>query len=323
MKFGVPRHDAGDGARLQAGPKAIASTIQRHLDANGLARKDLIREHLSKSSIEKLFQGDFTERTLNKVEGILKTSFQRQAQGQFQEQPKVRDDTAAKSVGGYVFDAVEYLQGDYLCVRPMFANPANINAYLISIAWSDAQKCLVFEEKSRFDGKYRQVGTVYIPFGTAFMNLVSSSAGNVRTVLLSLPDTENIMRGIISTLSNPKGSIYIPVAAPIVLRKLRAGEEPELGVIAPDSRRYGEYQSWLATVLTEEFGIFAVPQPPAQRQGQGRRQALTAVPRRNQIAIQDERPRIAPGPFDFLTLAGNSRLKPQYPQVLQRGGVAT
>ena len=56
--------------------KAIASAIQRHLDANGLARKDLIREHLSKSSIEKLFQGDFTERTLNKVEGILKTSFQ-------------------------------------------------------------------------------------------------------------------------------------------------------------------------------------------------------------------------------------------------------
>ena len=56
--------------------KAIATAIQRYLDANGLARKDLIREHLSKSSIEKLFQGDFTERTLNKVEGILKTSFQ-------------------------------------------------------------------------------------------------------------------------------------------------------------------------------------------------------------------------------------------------------
>ena len=249
------RQETGLGSKEDR--KAIASAIQRHLDAIGLARKDLIREHLSKSSIEKLFQGDFTERTLNKVEGILKTSFQRQ--------PKAREDTAAKSVGGYVFDAVEYLQGDYLCVRPMFANPANFNAYLISMTWSDAQKCLVFEEKSRFDGKYRQIGTVYIPFGTAFMNLVSSSAGNVRTILLSLPDSEDMMRGIISTLSNPKGSIYIPVAAPIVLRKLRAGEEPELGVIARDNRRYAEYQSWLATVLTEEFGIFAVPQPSAQR----------------------------------------------------------
>jgi hypothetical protein len=237
--------------------KAIASAIQRYLDANGLARKDLIREHLSKSSIEKLFQGDFTERTLNKVEGILKTSFQKPA--------AVRRDTAAKSVGGYVFDAVEYLQGDYLCIRPMFANPANINAYVIAIAWSDAQNCLVFEEKLRFDGKYRQIGTVYIPFGTAFMNLVSSSAGNVRTVLLSLPDSDGMMRGIINTLSNPKGSIYIPVAAPIVLRKIRPTEEPELGVISPDHRRYGEYQSWLASVLTEEFGIFAVPQPPVRR----------------------------------------------------------
>ena len=237
--------------------KAIASAIQRYLDANGLARKDLIREHLSKSSIEKLFQGDFTERTLNKVEGILKTSFRKSSAG--------RDDTADRSVGGYVFDAVEYLQGDYLCVRPMFANPANFNAYLVTISWSDERKCLVFEEKSRFDGKYRQKGTVHIPFGTAYMNLVSSSAGNVRTILLSLPDSDDLMRGIILTLSNPKGSVYIPVAAPIVLRKLRKAEQPELGVITENQLSHGEYQSSLATVLTEEFGIFAVPQPSGQR----------------------------------------------------------
>ena len=69
------------------------------------------------------------------------------------------------------------------------------------------------------------------------------------------------------TLSNPKGSVYIPVAAPIVLRKLRKAEEPELGIIAENHRSHGEYQSWLATVLTEEFGIFAVPQPSGQRKG--------------------------------------------------------
>jgi hypothetical protein len=75
MKFGKHdmRQETGLGSKEDR--KAIASAIQRHLDAIGLARKDLIREHLSKSSIEKLFQGDFTERTLNKVEGILKTSF--------------------------------------------------------------------------------------------------------------------------------------------------------------------------------------------------------------------------------------------------------
>src|SRR5471032_1174882 len=249
------KHETALGSKPDK--KAIATAIQRYLDANGLARKDLIREHLSKSSIEKLFQGDFTERTLNKVEGILKTSFRASS--------AIREDTADRSVGGYVFDAVEYLQGDYLCVRPMFANPANFNAYLVTISWSDQRKCLVFEEKSRFDGKYRQQGTVHIPFGTSYMNLVSASAGNVRTILLSLPDSDDMMRGIISTLSNPKGSVYIPVAAPIVLRKLRKAEEPELGIIAENNRSHDEYRSWLATVVSEEFGIFAMPQPSAQR----------------------------------------------------------
>ena len=38
---------------------AIAAAIQHHLDAHGLARKDLIRDYLSKSTIDKLFQGEF------------------------------------------------------------------------------------------------------------------------------------------------------------------------------------------------------------------------------------------------------------------------
>jgi hypothetical protein len=249
------KHETALGSKPDK--KAIATAIQRYLDANGLARKDLIRGHLSKSSIEKLFQGEFTERTLNKVEGILKISFRAPSAS--------REETADRSVGGYVFDAVAYLQGDYLCVRPMFANPANFNAYLVTISWSDERKCLVFEEKSRFDGKYRQQGTVHIPFGTAYMNLVSANAGNVRTILLSLPDSDGMMRGIISTLSNPKGSVYIPVAAPMVLRKLRKAEEPELGIIAENHRRHDEYRSWLATVLTEEFGIFAMPPASAPR----------------------------------------------------------
>jgi hypothetical protein len=248
------KHDTSLGSKPDK--KAIADAIQRYLDANGLARKDLIREHLSKSTIEKLFQGDFTDRTLNKVEGVLKTSFQR---------PSRRQEAACKTVGAYVFEAVEYLQGDYLCVRPLFTNPSNLSAYLISIVWSNEQNCLVFEEKSRFDAKYRQVGTVYIPFGTSFMNLVSSAQGNVRTILLSLPDSESILRGIISTLSNPKGSIFIPVTAPIFLRKLRAAEEPELGKISPENRSYEEYRALLMTVLTEEFGIFAVPPAAAQQ----------------------------------------------------------
>jgi hypothetical protein len=239
--------------------RAVAAEIQRYLDANGLSRKDLIRDYLSKSSIEKLFQGDFTERTLNKVEGILKTTFLRSAPA------PVATRTAAKNVGGYLFDAVRHLQGDYLCVRPMFANPAKLSAYLISIAWSDEEKSLMFEEKSRFDAKYAHRGFVYIAFGTSFMNLVSMSEGNVRTVLLSLPGSDGVLRGIINALSNPKGSIFIPASAPIVLRRLKENEEPELGIITSQSGSYHAYQTSLATVLDDDFGIFAIPQYSGDR----------------------------------------------------------
>jgi hypothetical protein len=232
---------------------AIAAAIQHHLDAHGLARKDLIRDYLSKSSIDKLFQGEFSERTLTKVEAILNTSFA----------PKpAEDDQAPGPIGGYSLQAVDYLQGDYLCVRPLFTSPEILNAYLIRIAWERATRSLRFEELSRRDAKYAQKGTVYIPFGTPFLNLVSTHFGNLRTVLLSLPDNDGICRGLITTLSNPKGTLYTPVAAPIFLRRLAEGEQPEVGFIKPESGSFAAYVDLLTSVITDEFGRF-VPPPAA------------------------------------------------------------
>lgn len=243
---------------------AIAAAIQHHLDAHGLSRKDLIRDYLSKSTIDKVFQGEFSERTLTKIEAILNISLTSK---------HAEEDQAPSQVGGYAFAAVEHLQGDYLCVRPLFSNPANLNAYIIRIAWDRAAPSLRFEELSRRDLKYAQKGTVYVPFGTPFLNLVSTHLGNLRTVLLSLPDSDGICRGIISTLSNPKGTMYTPVAAPIFLRRLAKGEQPEIGFIKPESEAYGAYVNVLASVVADEFGLF-VPVPPAPAD---RRRPLTAA----------------------------------------------
>jgi hypothetical protein len=243
---------------------AIAAAIQHHLDAHGLARKDLIRDYLSKSTIDKLFQGEFSERTLTKIEAILNIALT----------PKhAEDDQAPSQIGGYTLQAVDYLQGDYLCVRPLFTDPTNLNAYLIRIAWDGATRSLRFEELSRRDAKYAQKGTVYIPFGTPFLNLVSTHLGNLRTVLLSLPDGEGVCRGLITTLSNPKGTMYTPVAAPVFLRRLATNEQPEVGFIKPDSASYAPYLDVLASVVADEFGRF-VPAPPAPSD---RRRAVAAV----------------------------------------------
>jgi hypothetical protein len=160
---------------------AIATAIQHHLDAHGLARKDLIRDYLSKSTIDKLFQGEFSERTLTKIEAILKISLTSKPG---------EDDQAPGQFGGYTLHAVEYMQGDYLCVRPMFTHPTNLSAYIIRIVWDRTVPSLCFEELSRPDFKYAQKGAVYVPFGTPFINLVSTHLGNLRTVLLSLPDRD-------------------------------------------------------------------------------------------------------------------------------------
>lgn len=243
---------------------AIAAAIQHHLDAHGLSRKDLIRDYLSKSTIDKVFQGEFSERTLTKIEAILNISLTAKP---------AEEDQAPSHVGGYALQAVAHLQGDYLCVRPLFSDPLSLNAYLIRIAWDRTMPSLRFEELSRRDAKYAQKGTVYVPFGTPFINLVSTNLGNLRTVLLSLPDSDGICRGIISTLSNPKGTMYTPVAAPIFLRRLAKGEQPETGFIKPDNESYAGYLAILTSVMADEFGMFVPPPAPPDR----RRAAVAAV----------------------------------------------
>lgn len=241
MKNGSPALTSKD-ARL-----AVAHAIQHHLDVNGLARKDLIRDYLSKATIDKVFQGEFSDRTLTKIEGILKTSF-----------AATNDDErrAPNRLGGYSHESVEKLIGDYLAVRPMFSDKANLSAYLIAIAWSDAEHCLRFTERARHDDKYTKDGQISIPLGLPFLNLISEHAGVLRMILLSHPDHNGVCRGIISTLSNPKGAIYIPVAAPIFLRRLKAGETAETGLITPKSATYKAHVKELATVAAEEYGVF-------------------------------------------------------------------
>ncbi len=243
---------------------AIAAAIQHHLDVHGLARKDLIRDYLSKSTIDKLFQGEFSERTLTKIEAILKISLTAKP---------AEDDQAPGQFGGYTLQAVAYLQGDYLCVRPMFTQPANLSAYIIRVTWDRTVPSLSFEELSRADFKYAQKGTVYVPFGTPFINLVSTHLGNLRTVVLSLPDRDGIARGLITTLSNPKGTMYTPVAAPIFLKRLAQGEQPELGFIQPDNKAYVDYLTILSSVVVDEYGRF-VPAPPLPTD---RRRVIAAV----------------------------------------------
>jgi transcriptional regulator with XRE-family HTH domain len=172
---------------------------------------------------------------------------------------------AAEELGGYTFESTKILWGDYLFVRPSFSNPTNLNAYIIHIRWEGSKATLVFEERSREDAKYTQSGSVYLPPGQPFFHLLSTQLGAIRMYTVSRPDGDGLLRGMISTVGNPKGAIYIPVAAPIFLRRLQSNENPQLGFITPENPAYLNYQEILASVTAEEFGTFAMNLNPTER----------------------------------------------------------
>jgi hypothetical protein len=177
---------------------------------------------------------------------------------------------ASDEFGGYTFETVKCLEGDYLCVRPVFKNPTTLNAYLIQMRWDKSGSHLVFEERERPDPRYAQSGIFYHQSGRPFFHLVSGNRGDLRMYTLAWPEGDGIARGVISTLSNPRGAVYIPVAAPIFLRSLGTTDPakyPPTGYITADHPSYLEYQETLQSVTDDEYCVFVMNTNPSDRRG--------------------------------------------------------
>jgi hypothetical protein len=65
---------------------------------------------------------------------------------------------AGRDVGGYTRDSAAEIEGQYVCFRPGFSNPAVINAYHMRISWDDRLGSLVFQEEDRVDRIHTQSG---------------------------------------------------------------------------------------------------------------------------------------------------------------------
>lgn len=239
---------------------AIAAAIKRHLHAKGISRKRLVRDDLSLSAINKALAGDFSDATLVKLETILER--------QFRPKEEELSDEAPSLLGGYTFRQVERLQGDYLCVRQLFATPDVLTAYIIEIRWDPKKPGLTFREHSRADQGYAQTGSIYIPENLPFFHLTTLSNGNVRNIVLNIPNEDGIARGLIVGFHRPSGATRIPVAAPIVLKLLAVGETPALGFINSVNPKYSEYQDLIVGVLSDGYGLILTgPSATDRRRG--------------------------------------------------------
>lgn len=171
------------------------------------------------------------------------------------ERSQPSDGWAIGDLGGYSRKNTQELEGRYVCFRPMFSNPAVINAYLINVYWDPKLSCLIFQEEGRADASHAQRGQVYIPEGKPFLNFVPMDKGALRLIMVSRPDHQGIARGLIMTLANPSGMHFTPASASVVLRRLSPDVSPKLGFVHPGSAEYNSYQEQLSSVFPN-FGLF-------------------------------------------------------------------
>lgn len=225
--------------------KEVAHQLKLEMARRGFTRYDIeSRTKLSKSTIEKALSGLYSEFTLIKIKQALEDA----DDDEDHEAP-----VAGEDYGAYTRASVAHYEGEYICFRPAFARPDNIYAYKIDIAWNADKRRLTFKEKNRNDATYQNTGSIYIPQGSMYMSLLTIEKGRVRQIIVSQLDPSGSMRGIITTLHNPRGNIYIPTSSPIILTRNENDKNFVIGEIDNKSNFYPIYREMLDQTIQQEY----------------------------------------------------------------------
>jgi hypothetical protein len=164
--------------------------------------------------------------------------------------------------GGYSRASIGNLVGSYLVLRSAFKTPGNVFSYATDMIWDDEAGGLMFRERNRLDAKYSHQGHVRIPNMSMYMYLVSGENGWLRSVTLSVVDSTSEMRGVLSTLYNVAGAMYVPVATPVVYLKRGSFELDTFGELAPDHPCHAHYLSLLRQTVEHTYVKMIVPGEP-------------------------------------------------------------
>ena len=185
--------------------------IRDELDRRAWSQRRLAdKALLGEATVFRLLKGDYSTKTLRKVERALDLQL---------DDPPGGDVTVADmSVGGYVKQLYEYYCGEYLCVKPAFKDRGLYYTYRMDINWSDEKNCLIFQD---FNPSYEQTGTIMVSQGTQFVHFLTCDQGSARLITAyHMPSSRNTIRGISLTLANPKGRVLYPAAYPIIMKRV-------------------------------------------------------------------------------------------------------
>lgn len=235
--------------------EGVALRIREELARRRLSRQWLADEsRVSLSTIEKALTGrrPFTLATVVRIEDALGTSLRAD-----HHPDAFPHNFAPESMGAYAHPGVQWLEGEYLTLRPSFSDPGAIFSYLTSIFWSEERGHLMFSESGRLDSEFEQRGFVSFPNISGAIYLVTISDGQYRMALLNRPSGGRAISGILVTLAAGQGAQLIPAAVPLVLIPLASRADPELGVVRPGERCYDDYRDCIDRVTSQGYALIA------------------------------------------------------------------
>ena len=242
-------HAATQSAFDSAG---VAQRLREEIARRRISRQGLAETaRLSLSTLEKALSGSrpFTLATVIRLEDALGTPLRSQAAAPANASLAL----APPHMGSYAREAVRWIEGAYLTLRPSFGNAGAIYAYRTEILWDTASGHLVFAESDRIDCVFAQAGHVSMPNLSGHIYLVTSESGQYRLIMLGRATRERCMFGLLSTLQVGVGSQLVPVACPIALVPLEVMAEARFGLIAAADPLFDSYHAILDHALSDDF----------------------------------------------------------------------
>jgi transcriptional regulator with XRE-family HTH domain len=240
--------------------RRVAAAIREELARRRISRQHLAEQaKLSLSTLEKALGGrrPFTLATTVRIEQALGVSLRKtDAPVETKSGPTTNGDVAPDSLGAYSRRAVNWLEGNYVTLRPSFGEKGAIYAYRTEIAWDAAASCLIFRERERSDAAYAQFGEVAVPNQSGHIYLVTNRDGQHRLITVSRPTINGELYGILTTLLSGRGSALTPIAAPIALLPIVNIAEPTFGRITETDTNYAAYRKHLQKTIDEPFAVF-------------------------------------------------------------------
>lgn len=241
-----------------AGGEGIALQVREELARRRLSRQWLADEaRVSLSTLEKALAGrrPFTLATLVRLEEALGTSLRgKSVVGNGADSGPAL--FAPESMGAYARPAVQWLEGEYLTLRPSFSEPGALYAYLTAIRWDDSRGYLGFCETARQDRDFEQQGYVSFPHLSGHIYLVTESSGQYRLALLSRPSGGGALHGVLTTLVAGQGAQLTPAATPIALLPKERQIVADLGVVRPGEPCYADYRKEVDNITGGGFALF-------------------------------------------------------------------